>query len=95
MKKILLVVVVQGVALFVITGLLCYFIRGDFFFRALAPIFGLAAGAFRFLTAMVTKTLAPSLYEDGKKKEYLYKLAGLGILPPGFFIKVGNVNEGF
>ena len=69
MKKILLVVVVQGVALFVITGLLCYFMRGDFFFRALAPIFGLAAGAFRFLTAMVTKTLAPSLYEDEKKKE--------------------------
>ena len=69
MKKILLVVVVQGVALFVITGLLCYFMRGDFFFRALAPIFGLAAGAFRFLTAMVAKTLAPSLYEDGKKKE--------------------------
>ena len=69
MKKILLVVVVQGVALFVITGLLCYFIRGDFFFRALAPIFGLAAGAFRFLTAMVIKTRAPSLYEDGKKKE--------------------------
>lgn len=69
MKKILLVVVVQGVALFVITGLLCYFMRGDFFFRALAPIFGLAAGAFRFLTAMVIKTRAPSLYEDGKKKE--------------------------
>lgn len=69
MKKILLVVVVQGVALFVITGLLCYFMRGDFFFRALAPIFGLAAGAFRFLTAMVTKTLAPNLYEDGKEKE--------------------------
>ena len=69
MKKILLVVVVQGLAIFVITGLLSYFIRGDFFFRALAPIFGLAAGAFRFLTAMVTKTMAPSLYEDGKKKE--------------------------
>ncbi|RSJ96684.1 hypothetical protein D8790_00220 [Streptococcus cristatus] len=69
MKKILLVVVAQGVALFAITGLLCHFMRGDFFFRALAPIFGLAAGAFRFLTAMVTKTLAPSLYEDGKKKE--------------------------
>ena len=69
MKKILLVVVVQGVALFVITGLLCYFMRGDFFFRALAPIFGLAAGALRFLTAMVTKKLAPSLYEDSKKKE--------------------------
>lgn len=69
MKKILLVVVVQSLAIFVITGLLCYFMRGDFFFRALAPIFGLAAGAFRFLTAMVTKTLAPSLYDDGKKKK--------------------------
>ena len=69
MRKILLVVVVQGLAIFVITGLLCLFMRGDFFFRALAPIFGLAAGGFRFLTAMVTKTLAPSLYEDSKKKE--------------------------
>ena len=69
MKKILLVVVAQGVALFAITGLLCHFMRGDFFFRALAPIFGLAAGAFRFLTAMVIKTRVPSLYEDGKKKE--------------------------
>ena len=69
MKKILLVTLVQGLAIFVITGLLCLFMRGDFFFHALAPIFGLAAGGFRFLTAMVTKTLAPSLYEDGKKKE--------------------------
>ncbi len=69
MKKILLVALVQGLAIFVITGLLCYFMRGDFFFRALAPIFGLAAGGFRFLTAMVSKTLAPGLYEDSKKKE--------------------------
>ena len=69
MKKILLMVVVQSLAIFVIAGLLCYFMRGDFFFRALAPIFGLAAGGFRFLTAMVIKTRAPSLYEDGKKKE--------------------------
>ena len=69
MKKILLVVVVQSFAIFVITGLLCYFMRGDFFFCALAPIFGLAAGGFRFVTAMVTKAFAPSLYEDSKKKE--------------------------
>ena len=69
MKKILLVVVVQGLAIFVITGLLCLFMRGDFFFRSLAPIFGLAAGWFRFLMAMVTKAFAPSLYEDSKKKE--------------------------
>ena len=69
MKKILLVVVVQGLAIFVITGLLCLFMRGDFFFRSLAPIFGLAAGGFRFLTAMVTKAFAPSLYKKKKKKE--------------------------
>ena len=69
MKKILLGVVVQGLAIFVITGLLSYFMRGDFFFRALAPIFGLAAGGFRFVTAIVTKAFAPSLYEDSKKKE--------------------------
>ena len=67
MKKILLVVVVQSFAIFVITGLLCLFMRGDFFFRALAPIFGLAAGGFRFLTAMVTKAFAPNIYEDRKK----------------------------
>ena len=67
MKKILLVVVVQGLAIFVITGLLCYFMRGDFFFRALAPIFGLAAGGFRFVTVMVTKAFAPNIYEDRKK----------------------------
>ena len=69
MKKILLVALVQSLAIFAITGLLSYFMRGDFFFRALAPIFGLAAGGFRFVTAMVTKVFAPSLYEDSKKKE--------------------------
>ncbi|KXT85055.1 hypothetical protein STRDD11_00564 [Streptococcus sp. DD11] len=67
MKKILLYALIQGLAIFVITGLLAYFLRGDFFFHALAPIFGLAAGGFRFLTAMVTKAFAPSLYEDRKK----------------------------
>ncbi|KXT85038.1 hypothetical protein STRDD11_00570 [Streptococcus sp. DD11] len=43
--------------------------RGNFFFHALAPIFGLAAGGFRFVTAMMTKAFAPSLYEDCKKEE--------------------------
>ena len=75
MKKVWFVALVQGVALFVITGLLCYFMRGDFFFRALAPIFGLAAGAFRFLTAMVTKTLAPRM---GRKRNSLYKIRRSG-----------------
>jgi len=44
-------------------------VSGDFFFRYLAPIFGLAAGLFRFLTAMVSKALAPALFEKGKKED--------------------------
>ncbi|MBZ2134421.1 hypothetical protein [Streptococcus gordonii] len=69
MKKIVMLSLIQAVALFIITGLLCLFIRGDFFFRYLAPIFGLAAGLFRFLTAMVSKTLAPALFEEDKKAD--------------------------
>ncbi|WP_128835072.1 hypothetical protein [Streptococcus sp. DD11] len=65
----LLYALIQGLAIFVITGLLCLFMRGNFFFHALAPIFGLAAGGFRFVTAMMTKAFAPSLYEDCKKEE--------------------------
>ena len=51
------------------SSFMCLFIRGDFFFRYLAPIFGLAAGIFRFLTAMVSKALAPALFEKGKKED--------------------------
>ena len=69
MKSIVMLSLIQGVALFIITGLLCLFIRGDFFFRYLAPIFGLVAGLFRFLTAMVSKALAPALFEKGKKED--------------------------
>lgn len=69
MKKIVLLSLIQAVALFIITGLLCLFIRGDFFFSYLAPIFGLAAGFFRFLTAMVSKALAPALFEEDKKAD--------------------------
>ena len=69
MKKIVMLSLIQAVALFIITGFRCVFIRGDFFFRYLAPIFGLAAGLFRFLTAMVSKALAPALFEKGKKED--------------------------
>lgn len=69
MKKIVMLSLIQAVALFIITGLLCLFIRRDFFFRYLAPIFGLAAGLFRFLTAMVSKALAPALFEEDKKAD--------------------------
>ena len=90
MKKILLVVVVQGVALFVITGLLCYFMRGDFFFRALAPIFGLAAGAFRFLTAMVTKRWLPVFMRMGRKRNNLYSISRSGDIGSRLFYKSGQ-----
>ena len=69
MKKIVMLSLIQAVALFIITGFLCLFIRGDFFFRYLAPIFGLAAGLFRFLTAMGSKAVAPALFEKGKKED--------------------------
>ena len=69
MKKIVMLSLIQAVALFIITGLLCLFMRGDFFFRYLAPIFGLVAGLFRFLTAIVSKALAPALFEEDKKED--------------------------
>ena len=46
-----------------------YALRGDFFFRYLSPIFGLAAAVLRFGTATLMKVLAPTLYDDPKKKE--------------------------
>ena len=69
MKKIVMLSLIQAVALFIITGLLCLFIRGDFFFRYLSPIFGLAAAVLRFGTATLMKVIAPTLYDDPKKKE--------------------------
>ena len=68
MKKIIVLSFIQAVAIFILTGLLCLFIRGDFFFRSLAPIFGFAAGLLRSVTAMVSLALAPDLFEDKKKK---------------------------
>ena len=68
MKKIIVLSFIQAVAIFILTGLLCLFIRGDFFFRSLVPIFGLAAGLLRSVTAMVSLALAPDLFEDKKKK---------------------------
>ena len=46
MKKILLVVVVQGLAVFVITGLLCLFMRGDFFLPCFGADFWSGSGRF-------------------------------------------------
>ena len=37
MKKIAVYAILQGIVIFLITGLITQFIRGDFFFRNLAP----------------------------------------------------------
>ena len=61
--------IVQGIVIFFIVGGMTYVLRGDFFFRYLSPIFGLAAAVLRFGTATLMKVLAPTLYDDPKKKE--------------------------
>ena len=51
MKKIWFYAIVQGIVIFFIVGGMTYALRGDFFFRYLSPIFGLAAAVLRFGTA--------------------------------------------
>ena len=60
MKKIAVYAILQGIVIFLITGLITQFIRGDFFFRGLAPIFGVLAAIMRFGTASLMKILAPT-----------------------------------
>ncbi len=50
MKKIWFYAIVQGIVIFFIVGGMTYVLRGDFFFRYLSPIFGLAAAVLRFGT---------------------------------------------
>ena len=69
MRKIWFYAIVQGIGIFLIVGVLTYMIRGNFFFRYLSPIFGIAATILRFGTATLMKVLAPTLYDDPKKKE--------------------------
>lgn len=69
MKKIAVYAILQGIVIFLITGLITQFIRGDFFFRNLAPIFGVLAAIMRFGTASLMKILAPTLYDEEAKQE--------------------------
>ena len=69
MKKIALYAILQGIVVFLITGLITQLIRGDFFFRNLAPIFGVLAAIMRFGTASLMKILAPTLYDEEAKQE--------------------------
>ncbi|MFS9337837.1 hypothetical protein QM361_07465 [Streptococcus intermedius] len=63
MKKIVIPSILQFIIVFLVIGGIAYFVRGDFFFRFLAPIFGLAAGLLRLASSYVVKILHPELYE--------------------------------
>ena len=69
MNKIAVYAILQGIVVFLITGLITQLIRGDFFFRNLAPIFGVLAATMRFGTASLMKILAPTLYDEEDKQE--------------------------
>ena len=69
MKKIAFYAILQGIVVFLMTGLITQLIRGDFFFRNLAPIFGVLAAIMRFGTASLMKILAPTLYDEEAKQE--------------------------
>ena len=68
MKKIVIPSILQFIIVFLVIGGIAYFVRGDFFFRFLAPIFGLAAGLLRLASSYVVKILQPELYEREIKK---------------------------
>ena len=68
MKKIVIPSILHFIIVFLVIGGIAYFVRGDFFFRFLAPIFGLAAGLLRLASSYVVKILHPELYEREIKK---------------------------
>ena len=68
MKKIVIPSILQFIIVFLVIGGIAYFVRGDFFFRFLAPIFGLAAGLLRLASSYVVRILHPELYEREIKK---------------------------
>ena len=68
MKKIVIPSILQFIIVFLVIGGIAYFVRGDFFFRFLAPIFCLAAGLLRLALSYVVKVLHPELYEREIKK---------------------------
>ena len=73
MKKIWFYAIVQGIVIFFIVGGMTYALRGDFFFRYLSPIFGIAAAVLRFGTANLMTVFLPTLYDDPKKEEDVHK----------------------
>ena len=68
MKKIVIPSILQFIIVFLVIGGIAYFVRGDFFFRFLAPIFGLAAVLLRLALSYFVKVLHPELYEREIKK---------------------------
>ena len=68
MKKIVIPSILQFIIVFLVIGGIAYFVRGDFFFRFLAPIFGLAAGLLRLASSYMVKVLHPELYDKESKR---------------------------
>ena len=68
MKKIVIPSILQFIIVFLVIGGIAYFVRGDFFFRFLAPIFGLAAGLLRLASSYVVMVLHPELYDKESKR---------------------------
>ncbi|MGT2847047.1 hypothetical protein [Streptococcus massiliensis] len=58
MKKNILLALIQGIVIFIIAGVLCMGIKGDFFYQYLAPIFGLLAALLRFISASIFSVLS-------------------------------------
>ena len=53
MKKNSILALIQAFFVFIISGCLCLVFKGDFFYRYLAPVFGVLAGIFRLITASI------------------------------------------
>ncbi|GGE23507.1 hypothetical protein [Streptococcus himalayensis] len=65
MKQVIFAAVLQALVLFILIGVLCWIIRGDFFYVYLAPLLGLVAGLVRFVGGYMLELLRP---EEDKKE---------------------------
>lgn len=67
MKSSIKLALIQGFIVFILIGLLCLLLKNDFFFRNLAPIFGVLATFLRFLTANIIQALEKMAQQKGKE----------------------------
>ena len=69
MKKIWFYAIVQGIVIFFIVGGMTYALRGDFLFPLPIPYFWTSSSCLAIWDGALMKVLAPTLYDDPKKKE--------------------------